>query len=118
VTRVALATNRAKQVEADTGPGAVATGTGSLWVAHYIPVVWRIDPETTRVEAKIDLDTGTTRGIAFGGGRVWVSTESGVLALDPATNEVVQTIELLEPLRETGPTSIAYLDGDLWVSVE
>jgi hypothetical protein len=49
---------------------------------------------------------------------VWVSTESGVLALDPATNEVVQTIELLEPLRETGPTSIAYLDGDLWVSVE
>ncbi len=118
VTRVNVATNRVRQVEADTGPGAVASGAGSLWVAHYVPVVWRIDPETTRLEAKIDLDTPTTRGIAFGGGRVWVSTESGVVALDPATNEVVETIELMEPLRETGPTSIAYLDGDLWVSVE
>jgi hypothetical protein len=70
------------------------------------------------VQAMIDLATGTTRGVAFGGGRVWVSTETGVVALDPATNGAVQTITLLEPERESGPTSMAYLDGDLWVSVE
>jgi hypothetical protein len=56
-----------------------------------------------RVQAKIHLDAGTTRSIAFGGGRVWVSTESGVVALDPATNAVVQTIDLIEPKREVGP---------------
>jgi hypothetical protein len=80
------------------------------------PEVWRIDPDTTRVQAKIHLDAGTTRSIAFGGGRVWVSTESGVVAIDPATNKVVQTIELIEPIepeREVGPTAIAYLDGYL-----
>jgi streptogramin lyase len=118
VTRVTVATNRARQIDTGTGPGAVATGADSLWVAHYVPEVWRIDPNTTSLQAMIGLDTRTTRGVSFGGGTVWVSTESGLLALDPATEEVMQTIELMEPLADTGPTSIAYLDGDLWVSVE
>jgi sugar lactone lactonase YvrE len=118
VTRVEVATNTAKNVAASIGPAGVATGAGSLWVSHYVPEVWRIDPKTMRVQSKIHLDAGTTRGIAFGGGRVWVSTESRVVALDPATNAVVQTIDLIEPKREMGPTAIAYLDGDLWVSIE
>jgi sugar lactone lactonase YvrE len=118
VTRVEVATNTAKNVAASIGPAGVATGAGSLWVSHYVPEVWRIDPRTMRVQAKIHLDAGTTRGIAFGAGRVWVSTESGVVALDPVTNAVVQTIDLIEPKREMGPTAIAYLDGDLWVSIE
>jgi streptogramin lyase len=118
VTRVEVTTNTAKNVAASIGPAGVATGAGSLWVSHYVPEVWRIDPDTTRVQAKIHLDAGTTRGISFGAGRVWVTTESGVVALDPATNAVVQTIELIEPKREVGPTAIAYLDGDLWVSIE
>jgi DNA-binding beta-propeller fold protein YncE len=118
VTRVDVTTNTAKNVDTSIGPAGVTTGAGSLWVSHYLPEVWRIDPDTTRVQAKIHLDTGTTRAIAFGGGRAWVSTESGVVALDPATNKIVQTIELIEPEREVGPTAIAYLDGDLWVSIE
>jgi hypothetical protein len=80
--------------------------------------VWRLNPDTMRVQAKIHVDAGTTRGIAFAGGRVWVSTEAGVVALDPATNDVIQTIGLNEPEREVGPTAIAYLDGDLWVAIE
>jgi DNA-binding beta-propeller fold protein YncE len=118
ITRVDKATNTAKHIDASIGPAGVAIGAGSVWVTHYVPEVWRIDPDTTRVQAKIHLDTSTTRSIAFGGGRVWVTTESGVLALDPATNKVVQTIDLIEPRRETGPTAVAYLDGDLWVSIE
>lgn len=118
VTRVEVATNTAQNFAASIGPAGVATGAGSLWVSHYVPEVWRIDPKTMRVLAKIHLDAGTTRGIAFGAGRVWVSTESGVVALDPATNAIVQTIDLIEPKREVGPTAVAYLDGDLWVSIE
>jgi DNA-binding beta-propeller fold protein YncE len=118
VTRIDVKTNAAKNIETSIGPAAVTAGAGSLWVSHYLPEVWRIDPDTTHVQAKIHLAAGTTRGIAFGGGRVWVSTESGVLALDPATNKVVETIELIEPKREIGPTAMAFLDGDLWVSIE
>jgi sugar lactone lactonase YvrE len=118
ITRVDTATNAARNVDASIGPTAVALGAGSVWVAHYVPEVWRIDPDTARVQAKIRLDAKTTRGIAFGGDRVWVATESGIVALDPATNAVVQTIALIEPKRETGPTAMAYLDGDLWVSIE
>jgi streptogramin lyase len=118
ITRVDVVTNAARHFETSIGPAGVVVGAGSVWITHYVPEVWRIEPGTTRVEAKIHLDTPTTRTIAFGGGRVWVSTESGVLVIDPATNKVVQTIDLIEPERETGPTAMAYVDGDLWVSVE
>jgi len=118
ITRVDMATDTAKNVETSIGPAGVATGAGSVWVSHYVPEVWRIEPDTASVQAKIHIDAGTTRSIAFGGGRVWVTTESGVVVLDPATNRVVQTIELIERKRETGPTAMAYLDGDLWVSIE
>jgi DNA-binding beta-propeller fold protein YncE len=118
ITRVDVVTNAARHFRTSIGPSGVATGADSLWVSHFVPEVWRIDPETTRVQAKIRIGSGTTRGLAFGGGRVWVSTESGVVAIDPTTNRVVQKIELIEPEREVGPTGIAYLDGDLWVSIE
>jgi streptogramin lyase len=118
VTRVDVLTNQAKQVETSVGPAAVATCAGSLWLTHYIPEVWRIDPMTARAQRKIHLETPTTRGIACGGERVWVSTESGLLELNPSSNRVVRSIDLIAPERETGPSSIAYLNDDLWVSIE
>jgi streptogramin lyase len=118
VTRVDVLTDQAKQVETSVGPAAVATCAGSLWLTHYVPEVWRIDPTTARAQEKIHLETPTTRGIACGGEQVWVSTESGLLELDPSSNRAVRTINLIEAEHETGPTSIAYLNGDLWVSVE
>jgi streptogramin lyase len=118
VTRVDVRTNQAKQVETSVGPAAVATCAGSLWLTHYVPEVWRIEPTTAWAQEKIHLEKPTTRGIACGGEHIWVSTESGLLELDPSSNRVVRTINLSEPMHETGPTSIAYLNGDLWVSVE
>jgi hypothetical protein len=73
---------------------------------------------TARAQRKIHLETPTTRGIACGGERVWVSTESGLLELNPSSNRVVRSIDLIAPERETGPSSIAYLNDDLWVSIE
>ncbi len=118
VTRLDVRTNQARQVRTSAGPTGVATCAGSLWLTHYVPEVWRIDPATARVQAKIHLRTATTRGIGCGGGSVWVSTESSLLELDPRSNRVTRTIDLIEPELETGPTSIAYLNGDIWVSVE
>jgi streptogramin lyase len=118
LTRIDVRTNQATQVETSVGPAAVATCAGSLWLTHYIPEVWRIDPTTARAQRKIHLETPTTRGVACGGERVWVSTESGLLELNPSSNRVVRSINLIPLERETGPTSIAYLNGDLWVSIE
>jgi DNA-binding beta-propeller fold protein YncE len=118
ITRVDVTTNKTENFETDIGPAGVAYGAGSLWVSHFVPEVWRIDPKTAHVEAKIHIDDGTTRGIAFADGTTWVTTETSVIAIDPATNRVIRTTKLIERKRETGPTAIAYLDGDLWVSVE
>jgi len=56
--------------------------------------------------------------MVFGSGRVWVTTETGLISIDPATNEVSQTIELIERTPEEGPSDVAYVDGSIWVSVE
>jgi streptogramin lyase len=118
ITRVDVTTNKTKNFEADIGPAGVAVGAGSLWVSHFVPEVWRVNPQTTQVEAKIHINDVTTRGIAFADATIWVTTETSVMAIDPATNSVVRTTHLIEGKRETGPTAIAFLDGDLWVSVE
>ena len=118
ITRVDVTTNETKNFKTDIGPAGVAFGAGSLWVSHFVPEVWRINPNTSQVEAKIHVDDGTTRGIAFADGKTWVTTETSVIAIDPATNRIKRTTKLIERKRETGPTAIVFLDGDLWVSVE
>ena len=47
--------------------GALAVGAGSLWLGDESGEVWRIDPETLKVAARIDVD-GRLRGLGFGGG--------------------------------------------------
>jgi len=56
--------------------------------------------------------------LAFGGGFVWVTAESGLHSIDPATNEVTQEIQLMSPPPDLGPIGVVYLDGSVWVSVE
>jgi len=79
--------------------------------------VWRIDPETAKPTAKIPLD-GPPRGLATGGGLVWVTTETALVSIDPATNEVARMVPLTTQIMDQGPIGVAYLDGSVWVSVE
>jgi virginiamycin B lyase len=53
--------------------------------------------------------------VAIGTGAVWVAnTGDGTLArIDPATNEVVETIEI-----GNAPAGIAVADGFVWVTVQ
>jgi outer membrane protein assembly factor BamB len=99
------------------GPWGVAAGAGSVWMGQSYGEVWRLDPPTGRPEAKVPVD-GPVRGVAFGGGFVWVTTEASLLSIDPATNEVARTIPLTNPEPDLGPIGVAYLDGSVWVSVE
>jgi len=118
VTRVDQRTGTAVDVPSGGAPGGLAAGAGSFWLGDVSAgEVWRIQPETLEVEAKIAVG-GRVRGAAFGGGFLWVATESGVVAIDPATNRVTRSIRLGDFESDTGPIGIGYLAGSVWVSVE
>ena len=118
ITRVDTRSNRARAVRVGLTPIAVTTGAGSLWVGlEGEDAIARTDPGTGRTIARVPV-RGTIRGIAFGGRRLWVTTDTALLAIDPNRNRVARTVRLTEPARDSGPIGVAYLNGSVWVSVE
>jgi DNA-binding beta-propeller fold protein YncE len=116
--RIDMRSNQVTEVPVGTQPWGLAAGAGSLWVGHMSDrQVWRLDPETGEPTAKVPINDAAG-GMVFGGGRVWVTTATGLISIDPAINEVSQTIELIERTPEEGPIDVAYVDGSIWVSVE
>lgn len=99
--------------------GKVAVGEGSIWVTHDVDTVSRIDPSTDKVVATINVGPGV-RGIATGGGSVWVTREpqpdeiEGYLVrIDPATDPVVG-----DPLKiGVSPGPITYGADAVWVTL-
>jgi YVTN family beta-propeller protein len=92
----------------------LAAGDGALWLAGDARerVVWRVDPNTHRVVARIRLPF-IPKAIAAGSGAVWVTSLLGdtVSRIDPRTNRIVATIPV-----GRGPDSIAAADGAVWVT--
>ncbi len=100
-------------VSLESRPGAVAVGTGGVWVT--LPdrgAVVRIDPQTMTVRDTI-LVGADPSGIAVVAGSVWVSNagSSTVSRISPDTGSVVQTISV-----EGGPVGIAGGAGGVWVA--
>ena len=74
--------------------GGLVYAFGSFWVPEtYRDQVWRIDPATGGVQARIGTDRYPAL-LTAGGGSVWVSQgEAGSVArIDPGTDAVVATI--------------------------
>ena len=93
-------------------PFALAAGEGGVWVVDDVSrMVFRVDPATNRVKARIGLgfDPG---GIAAGGGSVWVTNPSGgeVVRIDPSRNEIVGSTRV-----GRDPVAIAFGDRAVWV---
>jgi YVTN family beta-propeller protein len=106
----------------------IAAAGGALWVSQYGPArpghegefggifdpgsVWRIDPETGAVTARIEVGAGAV-SVAGTTDAVWVANylDDTVSRMDPATNLVVATIPV-----GAGPTSIAATPGTAWVT--
>jgi len=93
---------------------AMTTGAGSVWVVGDAADrrVFRIAPGGT-LTAVVSLPVGP-RGIAFAGGSVWVSAplDDVVLRIDPATNRVVDRVEV-----GRAPAGLAAGAGGLWVAL-
>jgi DNA-binding beta-propeller fold protein YncE len=120
LSRIDLRSGKTRMVVPSGGPGGpwgVAAGGGSVWMGLQYGEVWRLDPATGRPEAKIPVGD-PVRGVAFGGQTAWVTTESSLLSIDPATNEITMGTHLIDPVPDLGPIGVAYLDGSVWVSVE
>jgi streptogramin lyase len=118
LTRIDLASLHPSPVGVDPQGGGLASGAGSVWVGRELSgEVLRLDPRTMRPLATTSIDDAV-RGIAYGGGRVWVTTHSGLTVIDPASDEVMKTLRLGTFEAGTGPIGVAYLNGSVWVSVE
>jgi YVTN family beta-propeller protein len=87
-------------------PAAAPSG-----VALAADALWRIDPGTGRVLAKIPIGKGPA-GVAIGEGSVWVANAKSntVSRVDPVTNRVV-SIKV-----GRGPRDVAVGNGAIWVA--
>jgi ABC-type oligopeptide transport system substrate-binding subunit/class 3 adenylate cyclase/streptogramin lyase/tRNA A-37 threonylcarbamoyl transferase component Bud32 len=102
----------AKKSEIDFTAGTeAAIGAGSVWVAEANKV-FRVDPASLRVVHAIDVPQADV--VAFGDGALWVgqSNLSSISKIDPATNQVVQTLRL-----RNWVGSIAVGGGFVWAAV-
>ena len=97
-------------------PTGIAAGAGSIWVACADDdLVARLPAGLSSASSvQIPVDDGPT-SVAFGAGAVWVANTSAgtVSRIDPATNDVEQTIDVGNP-----PAGIAVYRGLVWVSVQ
>jgi hypothetical protein len=81
-----------------SGPQGVAVNANGGWVG--VPnagAVFRIDPETHQVVAKVETSTSPCGGIAIQADAVWVSScfdDRKAIRIDPATNSVVAEIDI------------------------
>jgi DNA-binding beta-propeller fold protein YncE len=94
------------------GPLRLGAGFGSLWVAtHRDSFLYRIDPRTNRVVAKIDTGNESCGTPVAGAGRIWVTgcDPGPTTVIDPATNQVVGSIK-----GEAGLV-LAFSGGKVWL---
>jgi sugar lactone lactonase YvrE len=124
--RIDLATNAVTRLATLPGeaPERITLGSGSLWITGRGTDLLRVDPQTGAVETVVEIGAGGT-DVAAASGRIWV-TAAGVaddrsglpvlerlLAVDPATNAIVETIAPTGRLVVDGTAS----DGQtLWIA--
>ena len=106
------------------GPGSIATGDGSVWVANAVArTVSRIDAETREVVATIGLGIEPT-DLAVGQGAVWVAGgfDSALLRIDTADNVVRANLAIREEIGplpagfDSGPSAVTVSDGAVWLA--
>lgn len=97
-------------------PGDVfssSVGFGSLWVAAMSGPLFRLDPRTGAVQAKVDVPSADV--VMACGRRVWVRVSDRELAgIDPATDKIVKTYQL--PAAEIPGGGFLCRPDALWVT--
>ena len=112
-----------EEIPVGTRPGAITSGSGSLWVANLEDAtVSRIDPASGRVVRTYAVGLPPT-GIAALNGSVWVAGSSptqpkvAVIRLDPEFGVVSRTATIADVAAGT-PASVVSDGSSLWVAPE
>jgi DNA-binding beta-propeller fold protein YncE len=97
-------------------PSGVAVADGSVWVGHRtLPEIWRLDPATGRVQARVPTGEQSPSLLVADGGQVWAAAQSSgdstILRIDPQSNAVTAS----HPVGEIA-SAIAAGDGRVWVA--
>ncbi len=95
-------------------PNSLTVAYGSVWVeTHRSNTLYRIDPSTNRVIARIDVgDHDGAIGVAFG--RLWLTPggqSTQAVAVDPKTNQVVGSFQ-------GTCCMMAFAGGSVWAPVD
>jgi virginiamycin B lyase len=100
-------------VPLSSSPRFLTAGEGSIWVLNQSGSVQRVDPDSGRVIATIDVGPPSCGGdIAAGGGSIWVSLHDFPLVqIDPKVNAVVARFK-----GSGWGDSVRYGGGSLWMS--
>lgn len=98
-------------------PFGISAGAGGVWVAsNGTHAVFRIDPDTHAVVARIDLGTPTDflTNVSAGPHGVWAISDHHLVRIDPATDRVTARIRFP---RGTEPKAVATTDDFVWITV-
>jgi peptide/nickel transport system substrate-binding protein len=101
------------QVRVGSGPGPIATGADSLWIANGLDdTVSRVDPSTDTVRQTIAVNLDPT-ALAFGHGALWVACSGtrSLLWINPETYALLRRIRV-----GNGPSAVALSPGREWVA--
>jgi virginiamycin B lyase len=87
---------------------------GSVWVTNYrTEFLWRIDPATGAVAAKLKIGGGGAQGVAFDGSSLWVAMygPGELRRVDPTTGRVQGRVRVGDK-----PRGVVVAAGSVWVA--
>jgi ABC-type branched-subunit amino acid transport system substrate-binding protein/predicted Ser/Thr protein kinase len=117
VTRTVKLPDTTEGAAGSTNPGLprIAVGAGAVWAINPDDTLSRIDPQTGRLVARIDVGISAST-IAAGEEGVWFLSweDPSVRRLDPRTNRVDKKI----PLGSHSLSGIVVGDGAVWVTAQ
>jgi hypothetical protein len=98
---------------ASEGFPLLAVGAGAVWAIGVDNRIYRIDPASGHVVARIKVDA-RVHTLAAGAEGVWFLnwSDTTVTRIDPATNRIAERI----PIRSDGLAGIAVGGGSVWVT--
>jgi DNA-binding SARP family transcriptional activator/DNA-binding beta-propeller fold protein YncE len=105
------------QVKGIPSPDAVSAGAGGVWVASTgTHSVFRIDPDTHAIIARINLRTPEdfVSGVSAGPHGVWAVEDHDVVRIDPSIDRVTARIRFP---RGTEPKAATSTPSNVWISV-
>jgi hypothetical protein len=92
---------------------SIAVGEGAVWVTPGGDQLFKLDPGTGQITARVRLSE-YVGGVKVGAGSVWLRTTRGLLRVDPQTNSMTASI----PVNWQSVLTSSYMvsASTLWVS--